>query len=108
MMIYTKVITDDEIKCLEHYVSDVTEWIDQAIEGKINSCKKRIFKGEIDKAITNDSPLPATQAEVFSTFFADPDYKSRRVRDGLPPKEVIVETPIDVKDIKEEPNGQPA
>lgn len=111
MMVYSKALTDEEIKCLEHYVPDVKEWIDQAIEGKINSCKKRLFKGEIEKSLATDSPFPATQKEVLMKVFSHPDYQSRRVRDGLPPKEVIATEPEQAMEppieLKEESNGQP-
>ena len=41
MINYTRVITDEEQKILENDLLDVVDWINKAIEGKINNCLKR-------------------------------------------------------------------
>jgi len=41
MINYTRVITDEEQKFLENDLLDIKDWIDKAIEGKINNCMKR-------------------------------------------------------------------
>lgn len=40
-MEYTRKFTDAEVKCLEHDLMDIKDWIDKAIDGKIAKCKER-------------------------------------------------------------------
>lgn len=43
MITYTRTITDAEQKILEHDLLDIKDWIDKAIQGKINNCAKRFI-----------------------------------------------------------------
>lgn len=55
MFNYHRSLTDEEMAILENDLLDVKDWIDKAIEGKINNCRKRILKailvGELDLTV---------------------------------------------------------
>lgn len=77
-MIYKRELTDEEIKCLAHFVPDVQAWIDEAIAQKIEGCKKRILRQEVERALDNNLPIPSTSSEILDQVFAQPDYKNRK------------------------------
>lgn len=80
-MIYKRELTHAEIKALEHYVVDVTEWIDTAITEKIKSCQKRIIRTEIQNAIDNGLPIPTTADDVLAQVFKRDGYMTRKQRE---------------------------
>lgn len=80
-LIYSLEISDEEIALMEHFVANAKEWIDAAISGKIENCRKRIIKSEIDKAIEAATPIPSTAQEIVGNFLSAKDYKSRKQRD---------------------------
>lgn len=49
MFTYTKQIKDEEMKAVEHFVSDFKEWIDHMIEHKIEQRVNAIIKDNSDK-----------------------------------------------------------
>lgn len=109
-MIYTREITDEEIKALEHYVLDVKQWVDDAIAGKIASCQKRIVRGEIDKAIAAGSEIVTSQNEILTSFFSNPEYKKRLVREQLEDEAFRAKfvPPVETSPVEPTENGEPA
>lgn len=82
MITYTRIITDDEQKILENDLLDVVDWINKAIEGKINNCMKRAAKQYEEKAKVENLPtVPTTEIAKARTLFARSDYKNRVARD---------------------------
>ena len=77
-------ITDEQQACLEHDLLDIEEWVQSAVLGKINSCKKRMLKEAQEKLLAdpNVSSLPATESGFVETYKARPYYKNRKQRDA--------------------------
>ena len=62
----------------------IDEWIESAVEGKINNCWKRM-QTEWTTKLMNDSsftdPIPSNQADFVTLITARSDYKNRKERD---------------------------
>ena len=78
-----KILSND----LYNDVSDnagIDEWLDGAINGKINNCWKRM-QTEWPTKLMNDSsftdPIPSNQADFVALVTARSDYKTRKQRD---------------------------
>ena len=60
------------------------EWIQAAVDGKLNSCWKR-FQTEWTTKLMNDSDftdaIPSNQADFVALVIARDDYKNRKARD---------------------------
>ena len=59
-------------------------WIQNAIDGKINSCWKRMHRSWTDRLMNDDSftdPIPSNQADFVALVTARSDYKNRKARD---------------------------
>ena len=60
------------------------EWIQVAVDGKLNSCWKR-FQTEWTTKLMNDSDftdaIPSNQADFVALVIARDDYKNRKARD---------------------------
>ena len=84
MTTFTIEINDTDLLALNNDLTDVNEWIQNAVTGKINNCKKRMItewqpKLFNDPAVTN---IPATEDEFITAVVARDDYKSRIDRDA--------------------------
>jgi hypothetical protein len=81
-IVYSKQITlnipDEEIAIVENDVVDAEQWIKDAWSGKVNKCKERLVKQEVDQSIKDGETLPAGKDAIVSKHFARPDYKSRK------------------------------
>ena len=62
----------------------IDDWIQAAVDGKINSCWKR-FQAEWTTKLINDEsftdPIPSNQADFVALVIARDDYKNRKARD---------------------------
>ena len=62
----------------------IDDWIQKAVEGKINNCWKR-FQREWTTKLMDDSsftdPIPSNQADFVALVTARSDYKNRKKRD---------------------------
>jgi len=59
-------------------------WIQNAVDGKINNCWKRMKNEWTTKLIDDDSftdPIPSNQADFVALVTARSDYKNRKQRD---------------------------
>ena len=84
MNIKARTLTTTEEQVLSNDLLDIQAWVDGAINGKINNCKKRMLqewqpKLLADPAVTS---LPATEEELIALIVARDDYKSRTERDA--------------------------
>jgi hypothetical protein len=62
----------------------IDEWIDGAINGKLNNCWKRFQQEWTTKLMNDDSfkdPIPSNQADFVALVIARSDYKTRKQRD---------------------------
>lgn len=78
MVNYTRTITDSEQKLLENDLLDITDWINKAIDGKINNCLKRAAQQYDKLAIQKSlSTVPTQNLDKANALFEDSDYKNR-------------------------------
>jgi hypothetical protein len=82
MIEYTRIITDEEQKILENDLIDIKDWIDKAIEGKINNCFKRaaIAYDELAKK-ENIELVPVKSDLKVKELFKHVKYKNRQQRE---------------------------
>ena len=60
------------------------KWIQDAVDGKINNCWKRMQREWTQRLMDDDSftdPIPSNQADFVNLVTARPDYKNRKTRD---------------------------
>ena len=76
-------ITDLELAVLKHDLIDPEQWLRDALKGKINNCRKRMERGEIDRlnADPTVTSIPKGNALVTNAL-ANPNYKDRVARDA--------------------------
>lgn len=85
-IVNAKVITlnipDSDIAIVENDVENAEEWIRAAWAGKVNKCKERIVKAEIQLSISKGEALPAGETAIVQKYLTRPDYKNRVERDA--------------------------
>lgn len=88
---YERTLTDEEIQILENDIINVKEWIDAAINGKINNCKKRIIKQQLEQIPVDrpDLEVPTTIAGLIKRHFSHSEYKKRKDREHGRPKATV-------------------
>ena len=79
----TVTITNAEQVALENDLLDINDWVQQAVIGKINNCKKRMAQEatrvlKADESVTN---MPADDDGLISALAARSDYKNRAERE---------------------------
>ena len=60
------------------------DWIQKALDGKINNCWKRMRSEWTQKLMDDDSftdPIPSNQADFVNLVTSRPDYKNRKKRE---------------------------
>jgi|TARA_Y100000310_G_scaffold43692_1_gene40733 hypothetical protein len=77
-------VSDRDMKVLENDLLDVNDWIQKAVAGKINNCKKRMV-GEWQQRLFNDpnvDSIPATSDALIDMVVQRADYKNRATREA--------------------------
>jgi len=83
-------LTDVQQKILSNDLYNDTDnkglddWIQAAVDGKINNCWKRMQSEWTDKLINDESftdPIPSNQTDFVALVTARSDYKNRKDRD---------------------------
>ena len=84
MDISKRTLTSLEESVLKNDLLDVQDWVDNAIAGKINNCKKRMIREWLPKLYADDSvtQIPANEDEMIALVVARDDYKSREDREA--------------------------
>jgi len=86
----TVSITDDDQKILSNDLYNDTdnkgidEWIQEALDGKINNCWKRFRQEWTQKLMDDESftdPIPSNKTDFIALVTARSDYKNRKTRD---------------------------
>ena len=86
----TITLTDVQQKILSNDLYNDTdnagldEWIQGAMDGKLNNCWKRFQREWTDKLMNDDSftdAIPSNQADFVALVLARADYKNRKARD---------------------------
>ena len=84
MDIKKRTLTTTEETVLLNDLIDIQVWVDEAIDGKINSCKKRMV-AEWQPKLTADpdvESIPADDDKLIALIVARDDYKTRAERDA--------------------------
>ena len=92
MATHTKTVslTDLQQKILKNDLYSDTDnagldkWIQDAVDGKINNCWKRMQSEWTTKLMNDDSftdPIPSNKADFVALVTARSDYKNRKTRD---------------------------
>tara|TARA_R100000081_G_C4725143_1_gene120268 strand:+ start:353 stop:652 length:300 start_codon:yes stop_codon:yes gene_type:complete len=86
----TVTLTDLQQKILSNDLyndsdnAGLDEWIQAAVDGKINNCWKRMQQEWTTKLMNDDSftdAIPSNQADFVALVTARSDYKNRKARD---------------------------
>ncbi len=86
----TVTLTDLQQKILSNDLyndsdnAGLDEWIQAAVDGKINNCWKRMQQEWTTKLMNDDSftdSIPSNQADFVALVTARSDYKNRKARD---------------------------
>jgi hypothetical protein len=80
----TVEISDHNAKVLLNDILNIDDWVQAAVVGKINNCKKRmaIEATAVLKADASVETMPATDDGLIDALLARPDYKNRAERDA--------------------------
>ena len=84
MDISKRTLSSTEEAVLKNDLLDVQDWVDKAIDGKVNNCKKRLISEWMPKLYADDSvsSIPASEDEIVAMIVARDDYKDRVARDA--------------------------
>jgi len=84
MDIPKRTLTTLEESVLKNDLLDVQDWVDKAIDGKVNNCKKRMIAEWLPKLYADDSvsSIPASEDEIVALVVARSDYKDRVARES--------------------------
>ena len=77
-------INNEEEVCLLNDLLNIDDWIQKAVVGKINQCRKRLVRECTPKIFADPSvtTMPASEAAFIGVILARPDYKNRATRDA--------------------------
>ena len=82
-LVITVNISDEQEVCLLNDLLDIDDWVQKAVEGKINNCKKRMAAQALS-VLTSDpdvTTMPANNEDLITCLCSRPDYKNRVARD---------------------------
>ena len=79
---FNRTISDEDMQVLEAHIVDVEKWINDAIDGKIVACKKRLVKNALEKIdVTDDKKeVPTTVKGLIAHALSQPEFKARKTR----------------------------
>ena len=82
MNIKSRTLTTTEEQVLGNDLLDIQAWVDCAVNGKINNCKKRMLREWHPKLLADPAvtSLPATEEELIALIVARSDYKNATTR----------------------------
>ena len=81
----TVVINDTDQKCLLSDLLDIDDWVQKAVEGKINNCWKRFQREWTTKLMEDESftdAIPSNKTDFVNLVLARDDYKDRATKDA--------------------------
>lgn len=84
MDIKKRTLTATEESVLLNDLLDIQDWVDGAIDGKVNNCKKRMI-AEWHPKLTADpdvETIPADDDKLIEVIISRDDYKTRAKRDA--------------------------
>ena len=81
----TVTINETDQKCLKNDLLDIDDWVQKAVEGKINNCWKRFHRAWTDTLMNDETftdPIPSNKEDFCELVMARDDYKDRATRDA--------------------------
>lgn len=77
-------ISNTEEVCLLNDLLDIDDWVQKAVKGKINQCRKRLVREWQPKLFADATvtSIPGDEAGFISMVLARPDYKNRVTREA--------------------------
>ena len=84
-LIITVTINDTDQKCMKNDLLDINDWVQKAVEGKVNNCWKRFQREWTTKLMEDESftdAIPSNKTDFVNLVTARPDYKDRATRDA--------------------------
>ena len=81
----TITVNDTDEKILLNDILDIQEWVQGAVDGKINNCWKRMQSEWTTKLMNDDSftdSIPSNKDDFVSLITARDDYQNRAERDA--------------------------
>ena len=79
-------LNDTQQAVLNNDLSDIKQWIEEAVKGKENNCWKRMQTEWTTKLMNDDSftdPIPSNQADFIALVTSRDDYQTRTERDAV-------------------------
>ena len=82
-MIIEVYVSDEDVRKLAHDLTDVSEWLNDAIRGKVAACEDRMVREWLPRLLASEdvASIPATNGGLLEMILAQPDYLSRIQRD---------------------------
>tara|TARA_Y100001937_G_scaffold46322_1_gene65092 strand:+ start:830 stop:1105 length:276 start_codon:yes stop_codon:yes gene_type:complete len=80
----TVKIDDTDEKVMLNDLTDIDEWVQDAVTGKINNCWKRMQQNWTNQLMNDESftdSIPSNKADFVKMVTARSDYKDRVARD---------------------------
>tara|TARA_B100001287_G_scaffold213428_1_gene182249 strand:- start:6456 stop:6731 length:276 start_codon:yes stop_codon:yes gene_type:complete len=80
----TVKIDDTDEKVMLNDLTDIDEWVQDAVTGKINNCWKRMQQNWTNQLMNDESftdPIPSNKDDFVKMVTARSDYKDRVARD---------------------------
>lgn len=88
----TVTLTDEQVKCLEHDLISIEEWVQGAIDGKISHCRDRMVSPVRSPLAKNpETGAPYTDAELVLLIVSDPGYMNRKQREEYEAAKLLAE-----------------
>ena len=81
----TITVDDTDEKVLLNDILDIQEWAQDAVEGKINNCWKRMQQNWTQQLMNDDTftdPIPSNKADFVTLVTSRDDYQTRSERDA--------------------------
>lgn len=78
----TITIAPEDVKVLENDLVNIETWINEAVQGKIHACRKRMFRDWAPKLIGDGVIKGAvTDRDLVQAALSHPGYKNRKERE---------------------------
>lgn len=76
-------LTDAQERCMKHDLLDVETWVQGMVDGKVNSCRKRLIKEGLPRLYADKTlqSIPASEDALEQLITGRPDYQDRAARE---------------------------
>ena len=88
-------VSADDIFCLDNDLLSSKDWLQAGLRGKINQCKKRLFRQWIPILRERSLDIPATDSALIDLIKSQPDYKDRRNREEAEEGQTVKDVCLD-------------